>query len=121
MGDETIRKAEELFAEFDSDQDNFWNFKETAEVQFVTEGTMMTDEAFTSLVITTSPDGGRNLTEEDLVRGLSREQVVDLYTNADRQRQLGFVLDVSRDHDKVFNMDTDDHLDSSHRDVVELE
>eukprot|EP00434_Breviolum_minutum_P014078 symbB.v1.2.012414.t1/scaffold831.1/size159220/10 len=61
------------------------------------------EESFNSLIIAAAPDGGRHLTEVDMDRGLSKEQVLDLYTNAQRQRQLGFVLDIRKDHVRVFS------------------
>jgi len=100
---ETMKLAEELFHHFDQDKDGYWNFKETSQVQIATEGTEMTEESFNSLIIAAAPDGGRHLTEVDMDRGLSKEQVLDLYTNAQRQRQLGFVLDIRKDHVRVFS------------------
>eukprot|EP00435_Cladocopium_sp_Y103_P071019 s99_g36.t1 len=60
-------------------------------------GLLGPEESFNSLIIAAAPDGGRHLTEVDMDRGLSKEQVLDLYTNAQRQRQLGFVLDIRKD------------------------
>ncbi|CAE8605989.1 unnamed protein product [Polarella glacialis] len=101
--DDSVRLAEELFTRFDQDKDDWWNLHETSQVQMATEGTEMAEEAFNSLIIAAAPDGGRRLTEEDMAKGLSRDQVIELYTNAQRQRQLGFVLDIYKDHAKVFN------------------
>ncbi|CAE7243246.1 yojK [Symbiodinium sp. CCMP2456] len=103
---ETLKLAEELFLHFDQDEDGFWNFKETSAVQLATEGTEMGEEAFNSLIIAAAPNGGRHLTEEDMARGLSKDQVLDLYTNAQRQRQLGFVLDIMKDHQRVFSQES---------------
>lgn len=100
--EETVRLAEELFSRFDVDGDGYWNLTETSKVQMETEGTEMAEEAFNALIIAAAPDGGRKLSEEDLARGLSREQVVELYTDATRQRTLGFVLNIFKDHAKVF-------------------
>lgn len=100
--EESEKLAAELFERFDEDKDGSWNLLETSRVQMATEGTEMTEEAFNSLIIAAAPDGGRNLTEEELAKGLSRKQVIELYTDAERQRQLGFVLDVFKDHKKVF-------------------
>lgn len=100
--EETVRLAEELFARFDVDGDGYWNLTETSKVQMETEGTEMAEEAFNALIIAAAPDGGRKLSEEDLARGLSREQVVELYTDATRQRTLGFVLNIFKDYEKVF-------------------
>lgn len=100
---ETLALAEELFHHFDEDKDGYWNFKETSKVQLATEGSEMTEESFNSLIIAAAPNGGRHLTEEDMDRGLSKEQVLDLYTSAQRQRQLGFVLDIKKDHAHVFS------------------
>merc|ERR1719277_1060693 len=100
--DETVRLAEELFNKFDEDGDGFWNLKETSQVQLATEGTDMAEEAFNALIIAAAPDGGRNLSEDDLEKGLSKDQVVELYTDAHRQRQLGFMLDIFRDHAAAF-------------------
>jgi len=105
--EETQRMALELFERFDEDKDGYWNLLETSRVQMATEGTEMAEEAFNSLIIAAAPDGGRNLTEDELRKGLSRDQVVELYTDASRQRQLGFVLDVFKDHKKVFEGDTE--------------
>eukprot|EP00913_Durusdinium_trenchii_P024856 g23330.t1 len=58
---------------------------------------LIEEESFNSLIIAAAPNGGRHLTEEDMDRGLSKEQVLDLYTSAQRQRQLGFVLDIKKD------------------------
>jgi len=99
--DESIRLAEELFTKFDEDKDGWWNLEETSKVQMATEGTEMAEESFNSLIIAAAPDGGRRLTEEEMAKGLSKEQVIDLYTNAQKQRQLGFVLDIYKDHAKV--------------------
>merc|ERR1712187_1049750 len=99
---ESVKLAEELFAKFDADKDGYWNLKETSDVQTATEGTEMAEEAFNALIIAAAPDGGRSLTEDDLEKGLSKEQVIELYTDAERQRQLGFVLDVYKDHATVF-------------------
>lgn len=99
------RLANELFSKFDEDGDGYWNFGETAKVQMATEGTEMNEESFKSLVIAAAPDGGRKLVEDDLQKGLSRQQVVELYTDAVRQKQLGFVLDVFKDHAKIFQTD----------------
>lgn len=96
--EETVRLTEELFDRFDEDGDGFWNLKETSQVQLATEGTEMAEDAFNSLIIAAAPDGGRNLSEEDLEKGLSKDQVIELYTDANRQRQLGFVLDIFKDH-----------------------
>lgn len=100
---ETMKLAEELFHHFDKDKDGHWNFQETSQVQMATEGTEMTEESFNSLIIAAAPDGGRHPTELDMDRGLSKEQVLDLYTNAQRQRQLTFVLDIRKDHAHVFS------------------
>ncbi|CAJ1389648.1 unnamed protein product [Effrenium voratum] len=100
---ETLQLAEELFHHFDADKDGFWNFQETSKVQLATEGTEMGEEAFNSLIIAAAPNGGRHLTEDDMGRGLSKDQVLDLYTNAQTQRQLGFVLDIRKDHKLVFS------------------
>jgi len=99
---ETIKLAQELFDKFDEDMDGYWNLNETSKVQMATEGTEMQEESFNALIIAAAPDGGRKLSEQDLERGLSREQVIELYTDAQRQRQLGFVLDVAKDHAKIF-------------------
>lgn len=103
--EETEKLAAELFERFDQDRDGYWNLKETSQIQMATEGSEMAEEAFNSLVLAAAPNGGRNLTEEQLGRGLSREQVIELYTDAKRQRQLGFVLDVYKDHALVFSQD----------------
>jgi len=100
--EESLRMAEELFIKFDEDKDGYWNMMETSKVQRATEGTDMTEEAFNSLVIAAAPNGGRHLTEEDLAKGLSKVQVIELYTNSQRQKQLGFVLDIYKDHQLVF-------------------
>lgn len=100
--EESMLLASELFGKFDEDKDGYWNLLETSKVQMATEGTEMAEEAFNSLIIAAAPNGGRTLTEDDLSKGLSKEQVVELYTDADKQRQLGFVLDVFKDHKKVF-------------------
>lgn len=100
--DESVRLAEELFAHFDEDGDGHWNMRETSEVQKATEGTDMSDDAFNSLIIATADNKGRELTEEDLERGLSRDQVIELYTDAAKQRSLGFLLNIYKDHAEVF-------------------
>eukprot|EP00933_Yihiella_yeosuensis_P074737 TRINITY_DN83776_c0_g1_i1.p1 TRINITY_DN83776_c0_g1~~TRINITY_DN83776_c0_g1_i1.p1 ORF type:complete len:318 (+),score=99.55 TRINITY_DN83776_c0_g1_i1:136-1089(+) len=99
---ESVKLAEELFAEFDEDKDGYWNLAETSKVQKATEGTDMAEEAFNSLIIAAAPDGGRKLSEEDMAKGLSKQQVIELYTSAEKQRQLGFVLNIFKDHDTVF-------------------
>lgn len=102
--DETSeRLALEIFQRFDADNDGFWNMQETAEVQRNTEGSEITEESFNALVIAAAPNGGRNVTEDDLAKGLSREQVITLYTDAKYQKQLGFVLNVHKDHAKIFS------------------
>lgn len=101
--DETLRLAEEVFVKFDADKNGFWNLKETAAVQMATEGTEMTEEAFNSLILAAAPNGGKDLSEDDLAVGLSKEQVIELYTNAQRQKQLGFVLDIRKDHAIIFS------------------
>lgn len=100
--DETVRLATELFDKFDEDNDGYWNLQETSNVQKATEGSDMQEESFTALLIAAAPNGGRNLTEEDLKKGLSKEQVIQLYTDGNIQRQLGFVLNVEKDHELVF-------------------
>lgn len=100
--DVTIGLAEELFDHFDADDDGYWSLQETSQVQLATEGTEMTEESFNLLIISVADNKGRNLVEADLALGLSRAQVVDLYTDAQRQRSLGFVLDIYRDHAIVF-------------------
>lgn len=100
--EETVQLTEELFELFDKDKDGWWNLEETSAVQKATEGTDMAEEAFNSLIIAAAPDGGRHLTEDQMSKGLSREQVIDLYTNKEKQRKLGFVLDIFKDHEKVF-------------------
>ena len=110
---ETLNLAEELFLHFDQDKDGFWSFQETSAVQLATEGTEMAEEAFNSLIIAAAPNGGRHLTEEDMARGLSKDQVLDLYTNAQRQRQLGFVLDIRKDHKRVFSKEAESSERSS--------
>lgn len=99
---EALRMTEEFFNKFDEDKDGYWNMTEASKVQKVTEGSEMTEEAFNSLVIAAAPDRGRHLTEEDVARGLSRQQVIDLYTNVERQKQLGFILNIFEDYKKVF-------------------
>merc|ERR1719277_2832230 len=106
--DETVRLAEELFNKFDEDGDGFWNLKETSQVQLATEATEMAEDAFNSLIIAAAPDGGRNLSEEDLAKGLSKDQVIELYTDANRQRQLGFMLDIYKDHAKIFKTEEEE-------------
>jgi len=103
--EETRGLAAELFDAFDGDRDGYWNFKETSEVQLATEGTDMSEDAFNSLILAAADNKGRDLVEEDLARGLSREQVIDLYTNAERQRSLGFLLDIYKDHAAAFAAD----------------
>jgi len=102
QSEETIQLAEELFDHFDADGDGYWNLKETSAVQRATEGTEMSEDAFSSLIIAVADNRGRDLVEDDLALGLSRQQVVDLYTNAERQKSLGFVLDIYKDHTAVF-------------------
>ena len=94
--------AAELFEHFDADGDGFWNRQETSNVQMATSETEMSEDSFVQLILTTAPEGGRFLSEEDLQKGLSREKVVDLYTDREMQRRLGFVLDVRLDHATVF-------------------
>lgn len=106
--DETVRLTEEVFEKFDADGDGYWNLKETSTVQMATEGTEMAEDAFNALIIAAAPDGGRNLTEDDLAKGLSKAQVIELYTDATRQRQLGFVLDINKDHAKVFKKEQEE-------------
>jgi len=106
--EDTLRMAAELFDKFDENNDGYWNLAETQKVQMATEGTEMPEESFTSLLLATAPNGGRELTEADLERGLSKEQVIELYTSVERQRQLGFVLDVQRDYEKVVATGGDD-------------
>lgn len=101
--EETMRMTTELFERFDVDKDGYWNWAETAQVQMATEGTEMAEDAFNALIIAAAPDGGRDLSEEDLAKGLSRETVIELYTNAQRQKKLGFVLNIQKDYDSVFN------------------
>jgi len=101
---EALRMTEEFFNKFDEDKDGYWNMSEASKVQKMTEGTEMTEEAFNSLVIAVAPDRGRHLTEEDVVKGLSRAQVLELYTNVERQKQLGFVLNIYEDYKKVFQV-----------------
>jgi len=108
LTNETLKLAEELFTKFDLDEDGYWSLSETSKVQLATEGTDMQEEAFNALIIAAAPDGGRKLTEEDLAKGLSRQQVIELYTDAKRQRQLGFVLDIYKDHAKVFAENDED-------------
>jgi len=100
--EEALRMTDEFFNKFDEDKDGYWNMTEASKVQKMTEGTEMTEEAFNSLVIAAAPDRGRHLTEEDVARGLSRAQVIDLYTNVERQKQLGFILNIYQDYEKVF-------------------
>jgi len=100
--EETIGMAGELFEKFDADGDGWWSHKEASQVQLATEGTEMPEDAFHALLIAAAPNGGRDLSEEDLEKGLSKEQVIELYTDADRQRSLGFVLDIHKDHATVF-------------------
>jgi len=102
QNEETVRLTEEVFAKFDEDGDGYWNLKETSSVQMATEGTEMAEDAFNALIIAAAPDGGRNLSEDDLGKGLSKAQVIELYTDANRQRALGFVLDIYKDHAKIF-------------------
>lgn len=99
--EETLRMAKELFTTFDEDKDGYWNLNETSTVQLATEGTDMAEEAFNALIIAAAPNGGRQLSEEDLKKGLSEQQVIELYTDADRQRALGFVLDITKDYAAV--------------------
>eukprot|EP00930_Biecheleria_cincta_P072284 TRINITY_DN59708_c0_g1_i1.p1 TRINITY_DN59708_c0_g1~~TRINITY_DN59708_c0_g1_i1.p1 ORF type:complete len:335 (-),score=86.74 TRINITY_DN59708_c0_g1_i1:27-983(-) len=111
---EAVQLTEELFELFDKDKDGWWNLQETSAVQKATEGTDMAEEAFNSLIIAAAPDGGRHLTEEQMSKGLAREQVIDLYTNKERQRKLGFVLDIFKDHAKVFKQqDTAEETEES--------
>jgi len=100
--EETLALAAELFEHFDADGDGFWNRQETSNVQMATSETEMSEDSFVQLILTTAPEGGRFLSEEDLQKGLSREKVVDLYTDREMQRRLGFVLDVRLDHATVF-------------------
>eukprot|EP00927_Polykrikos_kofoidii_P022172 TRINITY_DN20752_c0_g3_i1.p1 TRINITY_DN20752_c0_g3~~TRINITY_DN20752_c0_g3_i1.p1 ORF type:complete len:371 (-),score=60.68 TRINITY_DN20752_c0_g3_i1:93-1205(-) len=100
--DETVRLATEIFEKFDVDGDEYWNRAEASAAQFATEGLEMGEDAYNALIIASAPDGGRHLSEEDLAKGLCKQQVIDLYTDADRQRRLGFVLDVRNDHRIVF-------------------
>lgn len=99
--DAHIKMANEVFAKFDEDGDGYWNHKETSQAQLATEGAEMEEEAYNSLVKVVASYDGKEATEEDLRIGLSLAKVVELYTNADIQRQLGAVLDVQKDHDKV--------------------
>merc|ERR1712137_1536434 len=110
--------AEELSTKFDGDGDGFWNLKETSAVQLATEGTEIAEDAFNALIIAAAADGGRNLSEQDLEKGLSKDQVIELYTDADRQRQLGFVLDITKDHAAVFKKPASDGNDSADDDTA---
>lgn len=103
--EETMRLAEEIFLHFDADGDGYWNLMETSAAQLATEGTSMQHDAFEALIMAAAPNGGRDLQEDDLGRGLPLRQVVDLYTDARLQRRLGFVLDVRKDHRMIFGSD----------------
>merc|ERR1712048_256151 len=71
----------------------YWNLNETSQLQKATEVTEMADDACNALIIAAAPDGGWQLTERDLKNGRSRDQVIELYTNATQQRQVSFFLD----------------------------
>jgi len=98
----SLQMAAELFERFDMDSDGYWNLRETSLAQVATEGTEMAEDAFNALIIASAPNGGRDLTEEELARGLSKAEVIKLYTDGDHQRNLGFVLNVQKDHTEVF-------------------
>jgi len=118
LTDETVALAEEVFSKFDVDGDGYWNFEETSQVQMATEGSEMLEESFNTLIIAAAEDGGRHLTEEALKRGLSKQQVVDLYTDAALQRQLGFVLDIKSDHRTIFSSQAESGSGSSGVDAI---
>jgi len=100
--EDTLRLAAELFTEFDEDKDGYWNLNEASRAQMATEGTNLSQDAFEALIIGAAPRGGRDLTEEELEKGLPRAQVEALYTNVELQRSLGVALDVRRDYATVF-------------------
>mmetsp|Transcript_24476 Transcript_24476/g.56376 ORF Transcript_24476/g.56376 Transcript_24476/m.56376 type:complete len:314 (+) Transcript_24476:57-998(+) len=97
-----LQLVEELFEHFDADGDGYWSCDETRAVQMATEGTEMPEDNFVQLIISTAPDDGRTLSEEDLAKGLSKQTVIDMYTTKEMQKKLGFALDISKDHSLVF-------------------
>ena len=107
MTNESIKMAEDLFDYFDKDQNGYWNVNETAEAQMATEGMEMTEDAFVNFMISVAPDKGRHLTEEDIALGFSKKMVVDMYTDREMQKKLGFALDIQKDYDKVFKKDAE--------------
>mmetsp|Transcript_53461 Transcript_53461/g.98891 ORF Transcript_53461/g.98891 Transcript_53461/m.98891 type:complete len:323 (+) Transcript_53461:78-1046(+) len=97
-----LKLVEELFDKFDVDKDGYWSCNETRAVQMATEGTEMPEDNFIQLIISTAPDDGRKLSEEDLAKGLSKQVVTDMYTSKEMQKKLGFALDIHKDHSLVF-------------------
>ena len=65
----------------------------------------MAEDVFNEFIIAATSVNGRRLTKQDLKDGLSRDQTIELCTNANLQRQLGFVLDLPKDYAKVFATD----------------
>eukprot|EP00747_Dinoflagellata_sp_TGD_P191316 gnl/TRDRNA2_/TRDRNA2_54518_c0_seq1.p1 gnl/TRDRNA2_/TRDRNA2_54518_c0~~gnl/TRDRNA2_/TRDRNA2_54518_c0_seq1.p1 ORF type:complete len:886 (+),score=177.39 gnl/TRDRNA2_/TRDRNA2_54518_c0_seq1:102-2759(+) len=100
--EEWIQMAKEIFDKFDEDKNGYWSLQEASRLFSVTMGVKLTLDMFFTLLTLTRPDG-KQLTEAEFERGLSKEQVVKLYTDEKLRQNWYSVLGIRRDHAAVFN------------------
>ncbi|CAK9013011.1 Calmodulin (CaM) [Durusdinium trenchii] len=88
--EQETKMIEEIFTHFDLDEDGFWNYKESATCQMWMDGTQQKEETFVWMVNQLNP--GR-----DTSKGLSKANLVELYTNKSYQ------MNISKDHAVIFS------------------
>jgi len=96
--DEWEQMAEELFDRFDEDNDGFWNLREASRLLLTTTGVKMPEGMFVALLSGAASKRGAQITQSDLDTGLSKDEVIDIYTQPEMRKRFRGVLEVRRDH-----------------------
>merc|ERR1712228_276101 len=99
MGKMSMARA--LFDRFDSDKDGFWSWLEASQLVVSTLGVKLTQQKFLAM-LSAVLGSEHSLTETEFRKGLSKEQVVDLYTKPEINKMFPVIFNLQRDHVIVF-------------------
>jgi len=99
------KKAEEIFERLDADKNGHWSLKEASQLMVITFGLKMPARTFEDLLSAANPTArGKRVSDREFNLGLSKSQVVNLYTDEDLRSEFEVVpltMNLDRDHAAV--------------------